>query len=101
MFRMAEPAHPGIFIRMEVIEPLGLSVTEAAQALGVSRPALSALLNGRAGLSPEMALRIEKAFGPKMETLLRMQAAYEAAQTRRREQEILVRPYAAGPATTR
>jgi plasmid maintenance system antidote protein VapI len=48
-----------------------------------------------------MALRIEKAFGPKMETLLRMQAAYEAAQTRRREQEILVRPYAAGPATTR
>ena len=68
MMRMARPAHPGQFIRMEVIEPLGLSVTKAAAILGVTRPALSALLNGHAALTPEMALRIEKAFGPKMDT---------------------------------
>ena len=55
---MARPAHPGQFIRMEVIEPLNLSVTQAAKALGVTRAALSALLNGRAALSPDMALRI-------------------------------------------
>ena len=85
MIRMARPAHPGQFVRMEVIEPLGLSVTEAARVLGVSRPALSALLNGRAALSSDMALRIEKAFGPKMDTLLRMQTAYEIAEARDRE----------------
>ena len=79
MFRMARPAHPGEFVRTEVIEPLALSVTAAAKLLGVTRPALSALLNGRAALSPEMALRIEKAFGPKMDTLLRMQTSYEIA----------------------
>ncbi len=67
MMRMARPAHPGPFIRMEVIDPLGLSVTKAAEVLGVTRPALSSLLNGHAALSPEMALRIEKAFGPKMD----------------------------------
>ena len=64
MIRMSRPSHPGSFIRMEVIEPLGLSVTDAAKALGVTRPALSALLNGRAALSSEMALRVEKAFHP-------------------------------------
>ena len=93
MMRMARPAHPGQFIRMEVIEPLGLSVTEAAKVLGVSRPALSALLNARAALSPEMALRIEKAFGPKMDTLLRMQTAYEIADARDREADIKVKRY--------
>ncbi len=77
--RMARPAHPGQFIRMEVIAPLRLSVTEAAKVLGVTRPALSAFLNGRAALSPDMALRVEKAFGPKMDTLLRMQTAHEVA----------------------
>jgi len=61
--RMKNPAHPGGFVKSEVIEPLGLSVTDAAHALGVTRPALSALLNERAHLSPDMALRIEKAFG--------------------------------------
>ena len=95
MMRMARPAHPGQFIRMEVIEPLGLSVTQAAKVLGVSRPALSALLNARAGLSPDMALRIEKAFGPKMDTLLRMQAAYEIAEARAREADIKVKRYVA------
>ena len=95
MMRMARPAHPGQFIRMEVIEPLGLSVTEGAKILGVTRPALSALLNGRAALSPEMALRVEKAFGPKMDTLLRMQTAYEIAEAREREGNIKIRRYVA------
>lgn len=93
MMRMARPSHPGQFIRMEVIEPLGLSVTESAKILGVTRPALSALLNGRAALSPEMALRIEKAFGQKMDTLLRMQTAHEIAETREREGDITVKRY--------
>jgi addiction module HigA family antidote len=95
MIRMARPAHPGQFIRMEVIEPLGLSVTRAAEVLGVTRPALSALLNGHSALSPDMALRIEKAFGPKMDTLLRMQTAYEIAETRDREGDIKVKRYVA------
>jgi addiction module HigA family antidote len=69
----------------------GLSVTAAAEALGVSRPTLSSLLNGKAGLSGEMALRTEKAFGVKMDTLMRMQTAYEIAQTRKREKLIRVR----------
>jgi len=85
------PRHPGDFIRTEIIVPAGLSVTAAAAALRVSRPALSSLLNGRAGLSGDMALRIEKAFGVKMDTLMRMQAAYDIAQTRRRENQIQVR----------
>jgi addiction module HigA family antidote len=80
---------------MEVIEPLNLSVTQAARILGVTRPALSALLNGRASLSPEMALRIEKAFGPKMDTLLRMQTAWEIMQTRDGEADIQVKRYVA------
>src|SRR5271157_2086625 len=93
MMRMARPAHPGQFIKMEVIEPLGLSVTKAAKVLGVTRPALSALLNGRAALSSEMALRVEKAFGPKMDTLLRMQTAFEIAEVREREANIKVKRY--------
>ena len=93
MIRMLKPAHPGKFIRMEVLEPLSLSVTAAARVLGVTRPALSALLNGRSALSPEMAIRVEKAFGLKMDTLLRMQTAYEIAAARAREGSINVRPY--------
>jgi antitoxin HigA-1 len=93
MIRMARPAHPGQFIRMEVIEPLNLSVTKAARILGVTRPALSAVLNGRAAVSPEMALRIEKAFGPKTDTLLRMQAAFDIAQARDKAAKIKVKRY--------
>ena len=93
--KMARPAHPGQFIRMEILEPLELSVTKSAELLGVTRPALSALLNGRASLSPEMALRIEKAFGPRMDTLVRMQTAFDIARTREREREIRVRKYVA------
>jgi addiction module HigA family antidote len=85
------PPHPGDFIRTEIIAPSGLSVTAAAAALQVSRPALSSLLNGKADLSGAMALRIEKAFGVKMDTLMRMQSAYDIAQTRKQEKDIRVR----------
>jgi len=88
---MKNPPHPGDFIRTEIIVPAGLTVTAAAAALQVSRPTLSTLLNGKASLSGDMALRIEKAFGVKMDTLLRMQASYDIAQTRRRESQIHVR----------
>jgi addiction module HigA family antidote len=88
---MKNPPHPGDFIRTEIIQPAGLSVTAAAAALKVSRPALSSLLNGKGSLSGDMALRIEKAFGVKMDTLMRMQSAYDIARTRRRERQIRVR----------
>ena len=90
---MKNPPHPGDFIRTEIIEPAGLSVTSAAAALQVSRPALSSLLNGKADLSGNMALRIEKAFGVKMDTLMRMQASYDIVRTRKRESEISVRRF--------
>jgi len=90
---MKSPPHPGDFIRTEIVQPAGLTVTAASDALGVSRPALSSLLNGKANLSGEMALRIEKAFGVRMDTLMRMQAAYDIAQTRKRERQIRVRPF--------
>lgn len=73
---MLNPPRPGEFIRTEIIEPLDLTVTAAARVLDVSRPALSNLLNAKADLSGDMALRVEKAFGPKMDTLMRMQSAY-------------------------
>jgi addiction module HigA family antidote len=82
------PPHPGDFIRTEIIQPAGLSVTAAAAALHVSRPALSSMLNGNANLSGDMALRIEKAFGVRMDTLMRMQASYDIAETRKREKKI-------------
>lgn len=82
--RMKSPAHPGGLVKSEIIEVRGLSVTAAARALGVTRPALSALLNQRARLSPELALRIEKAFGVSMDTLMRMQNSYDIGQPARR-----------------
>lgn len=87
---MKNPPHPGDFIRSEIVEPAGLTVTAAAKALRVSRPAFSSLLNGEADLSGDMALRIEKAFGLKMDTLMRMQSSYNIAKTRRREKQINV-----------
>ncbi len=87
---MKNPPHPGDFIRTEIVAPAGLSVTAAAAALRVSRPTLSSLLNGKANLSGDMALRIEKAFGIKMDTLMRMQASYDIAKTRKRENQIHV-----------
>ena len=98
--RMKVPAHPGGFVKSEIVEALGLSVTRAAEVLGVTRAALSALLNERAHLSPEMALRIEKAFGISMDTLMRMQNSYDIAQTRKEEDEIDVTRYRGAPADT-
>lgn len=87
------PSHPGDFVRTEIIEELGLSVTQAAEILGVRRATLSDLLNGNSTLSPEMALRIEKAFDLGMDMLLRMQAWYDAALMRARADEVDVKPY--------
>ena len=86
--RMKNPAHPGGFVKSEIVEALGLSVTDAARVLGVTRAALSALLNQRAQLSPEMAVRLEKAFGVPMDTLMRMQNSYDIVQARKRADEI-------------
>jgi antitoxin HigA-1 len=88
------PAHPGDFIRTEVIEPLGLSVTAAARVLDVSRVALSNLLNGKADLSAEMAIRLHKAFGLNAGTVLRMQSAYD----QKHSSKIHVRRYQAASA---
>ncbi|HEX8740123.1 MAG TPA: HigA family addiction module antitoxin [Casimicrobiaceae bacterium] len=90
---MKNPPHPGGLIRREIIEPLGLTVTSAAAALGVTRQALSLLLNERTDLSSEMALRIEKAFGPRMDHLMRIQLAYDLARQRQREVEVDVKPF--------
>jgi len=90
---MRNPVHPGDFIKTEVVDAHGLSVTAAAKALGVSRPTLSNLLNRNADLSGEMALRIEKAFGVSMDTLMRMQAAYDIARARKSAGKIRVRRY--------
>ena len=91
--RMKSPVHPGEFIKCEIIEALDLTVTRAAQGLNVTRAALSALLNERASLSPEMALRIEKAFGVSMDTLMRMQNSYDIAKVRERASEIKVEEF--------
>ena len=90
--RMAPP-HPGAFIREEILDELNLTVSEAAKALDVRHATLSDLINGNAALSAEMALRIEKAFGVKMETLLNMQAWYDAHAMRQRAGEIEVKRY--------
>jgi addiction module HigA family antidote len=90
---MRNPVHPGEFIRAEILAPLGLSVTAAAPALGVTRQALSNLLNGQADLSGDMAVRIEKAFGVRMDTLMRMQSSFDIARTRQRAKSITVRRY--------
>ena len=95
--RVNVPAHPGRFVCADVIQPLGLSITDAALALGVTRPALSKFLNGRASLSPEMALRIEKAFGISMDTLMRMQGSYDIAEARKKESKINVLPFQGRP----
>ena len=87
------PPHPGAFIREEILDELGLSVSEAAKVLDVRRATLSDLINGNAALSAEMALRIEKAFGPKMDHLMRMQLAFDLARQREREKTLKVKRY--------
>ena len=92
---MHDPPHPGGIVRRQCLEPLGLSVTEAAQGLGVTRQALSDLLNGKAGISVEMAIRLSKAFGSSAETWLGLQSAYDLAQARGRVRDIKVRSFKA------
>jgi addiction module HigA family antidote len=90
---MLNPVHPGSFLRTEIVEAYELSVTDAAKILRVSRPTLSSLLNSKADLSGDMALRFEKAFGVHMDTLMRMQNSYDIARTREREKQIRVERY--------
>lgn len=96
-----EPGHPGRFVKNEIVEANGLSVTDAAQVLGVTRPALSALLNGRSDLTPQMAVRIEKAFGVPIEQLMEMQTSFDIAEVRKRADEIKVAPFKPKTARTR
>jgi addiction module HigA family antidote len=88
---MKNPAHPGRILRNACLEPLGLSVTEGAAVLGVTRQALNNVVNGKSGISPEMAIRLSKAFGSTPETWLGMQVAYDLAQARKNEYKIKVR----------
>ena len=88
---MKNPPHPGRSIRNACLDPLGLTVTEGAKVLGVSRQALNNVVNGKAAISPEMAIRLSKAFGSTAETWLRMQLAYDLAEARKDESKIRVR----------
>jgi addiction module HigA family antidote len=90
---MKNPPHPGDLIRTEIVEGLGLSVSKAAEILKVRRATLSDLLHGKAALTAEMALRIEKAFGPDMDHLLRMQLAYDVAKMREHARDIAIKRY--------
>ena len=92
---MKNPPHPGEIVRYDCIEALGLSVSSSAAALGVTRQALSNLVNGSSGISPEMAIRLEKAFGSTAEQWLRMQMAYDLAQARKSGAKIKVKRIAA------
>ncbi|HUD97996.1 MAG TPA: HigA family addiction module antitoxin [Bryobacteraceae bacterium] len=87
---MKNPVHPGRIVRHDCLEPLGLSVTEGAKVLGVSRQALNNIVNGKSGISPEMAIRLTKAFGSTEETWLGMQLAYDLAAARKNEDKIKV-----------
>ena len=90
---MKSPPHPGSLIKTEVIEALGLSVSKAAEILQVRRATLSDLLNGKSALTPDMALRIEKVFGPEIDHLLRMQLAYDVSETREHAKDISIERY--------
>ena len=88
---MKEPPHPGLSVRHDCLGPLGLTITDGAKVLGVSRQALNSLVNGKSGISPEMAIRLHKAFGGGADTWLRLQAAYDLAQAAKRTDKIKVR----------
>jgi addiction module HigA family antidote len=88
---MKTPPHPGLSVRYDCLEPLGLSVADGAEALGVTRQAMNNLVRGRAGISAEMAIRLEKAFGGGAETWLRLQAVYDLAQAEKKSGTIKVR----------
>lgn len=89
--RMKNPPHPGLSVRHDCLEPLGLSITEGAKVLGVTRQALNNLASGRAAISAEMAIRLEKAFGGGAETWLRIQVTHDLAQAEKRAGKIKVR----------
>ena len=91
---MQNPPHPGKIVRSDCLDPLGLTVTRAAQGLGVTRQALSDLVNGHAGISVDMSLRLSKAFGSSPETWLRMQMAHDLWQARDRADELTVERFA-------
>ncbi len=88
---MKYPVHPGLIVRHDCLEPSALSVTEGAKVLGVTRQAINNVLNGKAGISPEMAIRLSKAFGSTIETWLQTQLAYDLALARKNESKIKVR----------
>ena len=88
---MKNPPHPGLSVRYDCLEPLNLSVTEGAKALGVTRQALNNLVNGKSGISPEMAIRLEKAFGGRASVWLGVQMDYDLAQAMKRERSIKVK----------
>ena len=90
---MKNPPHPGLAVRVNCLEPCDLSVTEAAKALGVSRTTLSRLINGQAGVSPDMAIRLAKAFGATPDVWIRMQGAYDLAQAHAHASEITVKRF--------
>ena len=90
---MKNPPHPGLSVRLNCLEPFSLSVTEGAKVLGVSRTTLSRLINGQAGVSPDMAIRLSKAFGATPDIWIKMQAAYDLAQARQHEASIKVSRY--------
>ncbi len=97
---MVDPPHPGGIVKRECLEPLGLSVTKAAQGLGVSRQALSELVNEKTAVSVEMAIRLSKAFGSSPETWLGLQTAYDLWQARERASQLQVTRLAPASATT-
>lgn len=98
---MKNPPHPGQSVRLNCLEPFRLSVTEGAAVLGVSRTTLSRLVNGQAGISPDMAIRLAKAFGATADVWMRMQAAYDLAQARHHESSIKVKRYEAAELSLR
>ncbi len=87
---MKNPPHPGLSVRYDCLEPLGLTVTDAARKLGVSRKQFSDVVNGRSGISPEMAIRLDKAFGGGAETWSRLQASYDLAQAMKKAGKIKI-----------
>lgn len=89
-----QPPHPGTYVLEECLKPLELTITEAAEGLGVSRNTLSRLIHGHHGVSPDMAVRLSKAFGSTPEMWLRLQNAYDLAQVRRNEEQMHVKRFA-------
>jgi len=92
---MKEPPHPGLSVRHDCLKPLGLTITDGAKALGVSRQALNSLVNGKSGISPEMAIRLDNAFGGTADAWLALQTAYDLAQARKTAKNINVKRYIA------